>query len=148
MYVAIAVAVSLLTADRVLKHLSRTGKLRYEGAAAPPDPFGKPRLFMNLGQQHPRLVRWMPWAVWLLAAVCLLPQLSKRAFAAQLGISLVLSGGVSNQYDRLRRAASPTICNSPPPRQKRALVWNLADFMLLGGAALTALGLLRELVRK
>ena len=87
--------------------------------------------------------------MWLLAAVCLLPQLSKRAFAAQLGISLVLSGGVSNQYDRLRRGSVTDYLQFPHRRvKKRALVWNLADFMLLGGAALTALGLLRELVRK
>ena len=32
--------------------------------------------------------------------------------------------------------------------KKRALVWNLADFMLIGGVVLTALGLLRELVKK
>ena len=91
MYVAIAVAVSLLTADRVLRHLSRTGKLRYEGRLLRLTHLENHGFFMSLGQQHPRLVRWMPWAVWLLAAVCLLPQLSKRAFAAQLGISLVLS---------------------------------------------------------
>lgn len=149
MYVAIAVAVSLLTADRVLKHLSRTGKLRYEGRLLRLTHLENHGFFMSLGQQHPRLVRWMPWAVWLLAAVCLLPQLSKRAFAAQLGISLVLSGGVSNQYDRLRRGSVTDYLQFPHRRvKKRALVWNLADFMLLGGAALTALGLLRELFRK
>ena len=28
------------------------------------------------------------------------------------------------------------------------LVWNVADFMLLGGVVLTVLGLLRELIKK
>lgn len=31
MYIAIGIAAALFTADRVLKYLSRTGKLRYEG---------------------------------------------------------------------------------------------------------------------
>ena len=104
---------------------------------------------MSFGQQHPQLVRWMPWVVWLLAAACLLPQLSRRPFAAQLGISLVLSGGVSNQYDRLRRGSVTDYLQFPHRRiKKRALVWNLADFMLLGGVVLTVRGLLRELIRK
>ena len=81
--------------------------------------------------------------------VSLLPQLSRRPFAAQLGISLVLSGGVSNQYDRLRRGSVTDYLQLPHRRiKKRALVWNLADFMLLGGVVLTVLGLLRELIRK
>ena len=104
---------------------------------------------MSFGQQHPQLVRWMPWVVWLLAAACLLPQLSRRPFASQLGISLVLSGGVSNQYDRLRRGSVTDYLQFPHRRiKKQALVWNLADFMLLGGVVLTVLGLLRELIRK
>ena len=32
--------------------------------------------------------------------------------------------------------------------KKRSLVWNLADFMLIGGVVLTVLGLLRELFKK
>ena len=105
MYIAIGIAAALFTADRVLKYLSRTGKLRYEGRLLRLTHLENHGFFMSFGQQHPQLVRWMPWVVWLLAAACLLPQLSRRPFAAQLGISLVLSGGVSNQYDRLRRGS-------------------------------------------
>ena len=64
-------------------------------------------------------------------------------------LGLVLSGGVSNQYDRLRRGSVTDYLQFPHRRiKKRALVWNLADFMLLGGVVLTVLGLLRELIRK
>lgn len=149
MYIAIGIAAALFAADRVLKYLSRTGKLRYEGRLLRLTHLENHGFFMSFGLQHPRLVRWMPWAVWLLAAACLLPQLSRRPFASQLGISLVLSGGVSNQYDRLRRGSVTDYLQFPHRRiKKRSLVWNLADFMLLGGVVLTALGLLRELLRK
>ncbi len=149
MYIAIGIAAALLAADRVLKHLSRTGRLRYEGRLLRLTHVENHGFFMSLGQQHPRLVRWMPWAVWLLAAACLLPQLPRRPLAARLGIPLVLAGGVSNQYDRLRRGSVTDYLQFPHRRsRKRALVWNLADFMLLGGVMLTIPGLLRELVRK
>ena len=149
MYVAIAVAALLFAADRVLKYLSRTGALRYEGHLLRLTHLENHGFFLSLGQQHPRLVRWMPCAVWLLAAVCLLPQLGKRLFSAQLGICLVLAGGISNQFDRLRRGSVTDYLQFPHRRvKKRALVWNLADFMLLGGVVLTAFGLLRELFRK
>ena len=149
MYIAIGIAAVLFITDRVLKYLSRTGKLRYEGRLLRLTHLENHGFFMSFGLQHPRLVRWMPWAVWLLAAACLLPQLSRHPFAAQLGISLVLSGGVSNQYDRLRRGSVTDYLQFPHRRiKKRSLVWNLADFMLLGGVVLTILGLLRELLRK
>lgn len=32
--------------------------------------------------------------------------------------------------------------------KKRALVWNLADFMLIGGVVLTVAGLVKELIKK
>lgn len=149
MYIAIGIAAVLFITDRVLKYLSRTGKLRYEGRLLRLTHLENHGFFMSFGLQHPRLVRWMPWAVWLLAAACLLPQLSRRPFAAQLGISLVLSGGVSNQYDRLRRGSVTDYLQFPHRRiKKRSLVWNLADFMLLGGVVLTILGLLQELLHK
>ena len=161
MYIAIGIAAALFTADRVLKYLSRTGKLRYEGRLLRLTHLENRGFFLGLGQKHEKLLRWLPMGVWLLAAVrwfkgaaalaaaCLLPQPSRRPFAAQLGISLVLSGGVSNQYDRLRRGSVTDYLQFPHRRiKKRALVWNLADFMLLGGVVLTMLSLLRELLRK
>ena len=74
----------------------------------------------------------------MLAAICLLPELGKRIFSAQLGILLALLGGLSNQFDRLRRGSVTDYLQFPHRRvKKRALVWNLADFMLIGGVVLT-----------
>lgn len=149
MYIAIAIAAALLGADRVLKYLSRTGKLRLESKYLRLTHLENRGFFLGLGQKHEKLLRWLPMGVWLLAAVCLLPELGKRIFSAQLGILLVLLGGLSNQFDRLRRGSVTDYLQFPHRQvKKRALVWNLADFMLIGGVVLTVLGLLRELVKK
>ena len=149
MYIAIAVAAVLFAADRVLKYLSRTGKLKFESKYLRLTHLENRGFFLGLGQKHEKLLRWLPLGVWLLAAVCLLPQLCKRAFTAQLGIAAVLLGGISNQWDRLRRGSVTDYVQFPHRRvKKRALVWNLADFMLVGGVVLTVVGLLKELWKK
>ena len=149
MYIAIAAAAVLLAADRVLKYLSRTGKLKFESKYLRLTHLENRGFFLGLGQKHEKLLRWLPLGVWLLAAVCLLPQLCKRAFTAQLGIAAVLLGGISNQWDRLRRGSVTDYLQFPHRRvKKRALVWNLADFMLVGGVVLTVVGLLKDLWKK
>ncbi len=149
MYIAIAAAAVLFAADRVLKYLSRTGKLKFESKYLRLTHLENRGFFLGLGQKHEKLLRWLPLGVWLLAAVCLLPQLCKRAFTAQLGIAAVLLGGISNQWDRLRRGGVTDYLQFPHRRvKKRALVWNLADFMLVGGVVLTVVGLLKELWKK
>lgn len=149
MYIAIAIAAALFAADRILKYLSRTGKLKLEGKYLRLTHLENRGFFLGLGQKHEKLLRWLPLGVWLLAAVCLLPQLCKRAFSAQLGIAAVLLGGISNQWDRLRRGSVTDYLQFPHRRvKKRALVWNLADFMLVGGVVLTVAGLLKELWKK
>ncbi len=149
MYIAIAAAALLFAADRVLKYLSRTGKLKFESKYLRLTHLENRGFFLGLGQKHEKLLRWLPLGVWLLAAVCLLPQLCKRAFTAQLGIAAVLLGGISNQWDRLRRGSVTDYLQFPHRRvKKRALVWNLADFMLVGGVVLTVVGLLKELWKK
>ncbi len=149
MYIAIAAAAVLLAVDRVLKYLSRTGKLKFESKYLRLTHLENRGFFLGLGQKHEKLLRWLPLGVWLLAAVCLLPQLCKRAFTAQLGIAAVLLGGISNQWDRLRRGSVTDYLQFPHRRvKKRSLVWNLADFMLIGGVVLTVIGLLKELWKK
>ena len=149
MYIAIAIAAALFAADRILKYLSRTGKLKLEGKYLRLTHLENRGFFLGLGQKHEKLLRWLPLGVWLLAAVCLLPQLCKRAFSAQLGIAAVLLGGISNQWDRLRCGSVTDYLQFPHRRvKKRALVWNLADFMLVGGVVLTVAGLLKELWKK
>lgn len=149
LWLALSIAAALLAADQLLKHLSRSGKLRLESRFLRLTHLENRGFFLSLGQQHPKLVRWLPCGVWLLAAACLLPGLGKRPFSLQLGISLVLSGGLSNQFDRVARGSVTDYVQFPcRRRRKRAPVWNLADFLLLGGTALTCISLLRELFRK
>ena len=65
------------------------------------------------------------------------------------GILSVLLGGISNQWDRLRRGSVTDYLQFPHRKaKKRALVWNLADFMLIGGVVLTVAGLVKELIKK
>ena len=124
MYIAIAIAAALLGADRVLKYLSRTGKLRLESKYLRLTHLENRGFFLGLGQKHEKLLRWLPMGVWLLAAVCLLPELGKRVFSAQLGILLVLLGGLSNQFDRLRRGSVTDYLQFPHRRvKKRSLAW-------------------------
>ena len=107
-----------------------------------PDPSGEPGVLSGAGTEARE-------AAALAAAACLLPELGKRAFAAQLGILSVLLGGISNQWDRLRRGSVPDYLQFPHRKaKKRALVWNLADFMLIGGVVLTVAGLVKELIKK
>ena len=114
MYIAIGIAAALFAADRILKYLSRTGKLKWEGRYVRLTHLENRGFFLGLGQKHEKLLRWLPLGVWLAAAACLLPELGKRAFAAQLGILSVLLGGISNQWDRLRRGSA-----IPPPKGQK-----------------------------
>ena len=116
MYIAIGIAAALFAADRILKYLSRTGKLKWEGRYVRLTHLENRGFFLGLGQKHEKLLRWLPLGVWLAAAACLLPELGKRAFAAQLGILSVLLGGISNQWDRLRRGSVTAI---PPPKGQK-----------------------------
>ena len=116
------------------------------GPVCAPDPSGEPGVLSGAGTEAREAA---PLGVWLAAAACLLPELGKRAFAAQLGILSVLLGGISNQWDRLRRGSVTDYLQFPHRKaKKRALVWNLADFMLIGGVVLTVAGLVKELIKK
>ena len=52
MYIAIAIAAALLGADRVLKYLSRTGKLRLESKYLRLTHLENRGFFLGLGQKH------------------------------------------------------------------------------------------------
>ena len=59
-YIAIAIAAALLGADRVLKYLSRTGKLRLESKYLRLTHLENRGFFLGLGQKHEKLLRWLP----------------------------------------------------------------------------------------
>ena len=112
------------------------------GPVCAPDPSGEPGVLSGAGTEARE-------AAALAAAGRMAGGGSvSAAFAAQLGILSVLLGGISNQWDRLRRGSVTDYVRFPGAGKKlRSLVWNLADFMLLGGTVLTAIGLLRELIK-
>lgn len=148
MWILIGVTAALLVCDRVLKALARSEKLRYRGKLLQLTHLENPGFFLGKGSRYPGFLRWAPLGIWLLAAALLLPDVERRTAPARLGILLTLTGGLSNQYDRLRRGSVTDYVRFPGAGKKlRSLVWNLADFMLLCGTVLTAIGLLRELIK-
>ena len=149
MWILIGVTAALLVCDRVLKALARSEKLRYRGKLLQLTHLENPGFFLGKGSRYPGLLRWVPLGIWLLAAALLLPDVERRTAPARLGILLTLTGGLSNQYDRLRRGSVTDYLQFPHRKaKKRALVWNLADFMLIGGVVLTVAGLVKELIKK
>ncbi len=78
MWPAIGVTAALLAGDRVLKALSRKGKLHYEGKVVRLTNLENPGFFLGKGSRHRAFLRWGPLAVWIAAAFLLLPQAGQR----------------------------------------------------------------------
>ena len=148
MRIAIAVTAALLVLDRVLKELARREKLHFSGKLLRLTHLENPGFFMGAGSRYRAVLRWVPLLIWIAAAILLLPHVERRLSPARLGILLVLSGGLSNQYDRMRRGSVTDYVQLPCTGKKLGrLVWNIADFMLLGGVVLSVIGLVRALIR-
>ena len=148
MRIAIAVTAALLVLDRVLKELARREKLHFSGKLLRLTHLENPGFFMGAGSRYRAVLRWVPLLIWIAAAILLLPHVERRLSPARLGILLVLAGGLSNQYDRMRRGSVTDYVQLPCTGKKLGrLVWNIADFMLLGGVVLSVIGLVRELIR-
>ena len=148
MHLAIAVTAALLALDRVLKGLARREKLHFSGKLLRLTHLENPGFFMGVGSRYQAVLRWVPLLIWIAAAVLLLPHVERRLNPARLGILLVLTGGLSNQYDRMRRGSVTDYVQLPRAGKKLGrLVWNVADFMLLGGVVLSVIGLIREMLK-
>ena len=119
MYIAIGIAAALFAADRILKYLSRMGKLKWERRYVRLTHLENRGFFLGLGQKHEKLLRWLPLGVWLAAAACLLPELGKRAFAAQLGILSVL---LQAWYDIEYLFTVDENVFNPPPKVKSGVI--------------------------
>ena len=148
MHLAIAVTAALLALDRVLKGLARREKLHFSGKLLRLTHLENPGFFMGVGSRYQAVLRGVPLLIWIAAAVLLLPHVERRLNPARLGILLVLTGGLSNQYDRMRRGSVTDYVQLPRAGKKLGrLVWNVADFMLLGGVVLSVIGLIREMIK-
>ena len=64
MYIAIGIAAALFAADRILKYLSRMGKLKWERRYVRLTHLENRGFFLGLGQKHEKLLRWLPLGVW------------------------------------------------------------------------------------
>ena len=123
MWILIGVTAALLVCDRVLKALARSEKLRYRGKLLQLTHLENPGFFLGKGSRYPGFLRWVPLGIWLLAAALLLPDVERRTAPARLGILLTLTGGLSNQYDRLRRGSVTDYVRFPGAGKKlRSLV--------------------------
>lgn len=72
---------------------------------------------------------------------CLLPHWGAKHGLEKLGASLLIAGGTSNLYDRLRRGTVTDMLRFPKaPGKLKQLVFNIADFMLVFGMILTVIG--------
>ena len=79
MWILIGVTAALLVCDRVLKALARSEKLRYRGKLLQLTHLENPGFFLGKGSRYPRLLRWVPLGIWLLAAALLLPDVEEEA---------------------------------------------------------------------
>lgn len=70
MWPAIGVTAALLAGDRVLKALSRKGKLHYEGKVVRLTNLENPGFFLGKGSRHRTFLRWGPLAVWMRRRFC------------------------------------------------------------------------------
>ena len=118
---------------------------------------GKIRLYRNhndgfcfgVKKEKKELVRMVP-VVFTSAAAGILTWLLCRdegRKADRIGFALITAGGLSNLYDRLKRGYVVDYIRFPNCRIKkiRHIIFNIADFFLFMGAALSVLyGLLQD----
>lgn len=148
MWILIGVTAALLVCDRVLKALALQRKAAVSRKAPAADASGEPGLLSGQGQPLSRTP-----AVGTAGDLAI----GGGAAAARCGAAdgAGTAGHPADSYRRTEQPVRPAAAGQrhglrPIPgagKKLRNLVWNLADFMLLGGTVLTAIGLLRELIK-
>ena len=136
------IVVSLLAADQFLKHLARENKLSGTLRHIQLTHLENEGLMLGKCARSP-LSTAAP-CLGFLALLCSLP--TRKNVPEKWGVALLLSGGLSNLWDRLRRGSVTDYIRFPhlPGKKLRTLVWNVADFLLLLGGALMLIGGLRR----
>ncbi len=136
MWLAFSIAFSALIADRYLKYRARHGKTRHH--------VENKGLAGGRISGHP-CIKWVSTAALCIMSAVFIPQLQHENTAGKTSILLVLLGGVSNVFDRLCHHSVTDMIALPHPIKKgKQLVWNIADFMLLGGSLLYILHILQK----
>mgnify|MGYP002519075285 CR=1 FL=1 len=136
MSAAVCIALALGLLDRVCKRRARRG-LRCRGRFFELTHLENRGAATGLLAAHPRWVLALGCAVYALALALLLPRVHDGGACLRYGAALLTCGGLSNLIDRFARGSVTDYLRFPRlPGRAGQLVWNLADFMILAGAAL------------
>lgn len=134
MSAAVYIALALGLLDRVCKHRARRG-LRRRGRFFELTHLENRGAAAGLLAAHPRWVLAFGCAVYALVLALLLRV--DGGACLRYGAALLACGGLSNLVDRFARGSVTDYLRFPRlPGRAGRLVWNLADFMILAGAAL------------
>lgn len=97
--------------------------------------------FLNLGQKRPEFVRGISAGLCIACTVIFVLTLGvKGKVLLKTGLSLLLGGAYSNTYDRLIRGYVVDYFGFCVKNERlRAIVFNISDFCIMIGAAVSAL---------
>lgn len=97
---------------------------------------------LNLGEKHQTVVAAVSVTLTFLALVVFVLSLGQRGNGMlRMGLSLLLGGAFSNNYDRLKRKyVVDYLSFGVKWKPLRNVVFNVSDFCIIAGALLTALG--------
>ncbi len=144
MLLSVFFAAVLLAADLALRFLSRQGKLRREllGGWIRLERLKNRGVFGGVLKDHPRLACVLSCGALTAALILCGVTFFHGREVYRWGAALLCAGGLGNVSERLFRGCVTDYIRFPklPDRRLRRLVWNLADFMLLAGALLLAVG--------
>lgn len=148
MWIALLVGIGLFALDRIGKQLSREGKLTAStvGGHIRLTHLENAGMIFGLCKKHQTLSRYLPCVSLLAVLACCVPHFSQKNALSRAGITLFTLGGISNIFDRIRRGSVTDYIQFPklPGKKAKRLVWNMADFMIILGAVLAAIGILKE----
>lgn len=96
--------------------------------------------FLNYLQDNFRLLKVLSTIIFICTAVCFGIIFPKKGMKLKkLGLSLILGGAISNEYDRYNKGCVTDYFSINLPRIKK-VVFNIGDFAIFTGVILTLLG--------
>ena len=131
------IAAAVFCADQLCKAQVRThaDTLRKDNKPAVRLTYAENRGFaLNLGEEHPVLVRSASLAAAAACAAAFIPVVQGGSPAQTAGVSLLLGGGLSNTADRIIRGRVTDYIGIGK------VVYNLADFAVFAGLMLCLAG--------
>lgn len=95
--------------------------------------------FLNLGKNHPEFIKGLSVALCIICSLVYIFTLGKKGkFLLKTGLAFLTGGAFSNTYDRLTKGYVVDYFGFESKNAKiRNLVFNLSDFCIMIGAAIT-----------